>query len=199
MNKQGFLDHIRKGISGLPQNEIEERIAFYGEMIDDRIDDGFSEEDAVADIGRPDEIIARIISEIPLTRLVKEKVGAKNNFKAWEIVLLAAGAPIWASLLIAAFAIVFSLYISAWSIIVSFWAGFGSLVGCTFGGIVAGVIFFATGKAVSGTALLSCGLVCAGLSIFAFYGCKAATDGILVLTKKAVFSLKKRFIKKEEA
>ncbi len=33
MNKQEFLTDLRKALSGLPQDDIEERIAFYGEMI----------------------------------------------------------------------------------------------------------------------------------------------------------------------
>ena len=48
MNKQEFLSQLRKGLAGLPQNDIEERLAFYGEMIDDRIEEGLSEEEAVS-------------------------------------------------------------------------------------------------------------------------------------------------------
>ncbi len=43
MNKQAFLTQLRKGLSGLPQEDIEERLAFYSEMIDDRIEEGLSE------------------------------------------------------------------------------------------------------------------------------------------------------------
>ena len=39
MNKQEFLMRLREGLSGLPQNEIEERLTFYSEMIDDRIEE----------------------------------------------------------------------------------------------------------------------------------------------------------------
>ena len=196
MNKQEFLEIIRNGISGLPKDEIEERVAFYSEMIDDRIEEGFSEEEAVGDMGNPDEVIARIISETPLSKLVKEKVGAKRKFSLWEITLLAIGSPIWVSLLIAAAAVIFSLYISLWSIIISLWASLGALVGFALCGIVAGVIFIATGKGVSAIAL---GLVCAGLSIFAFFCCKAITKGVIFITGRITFAVKKCFIKKEEA
>ena len=47
--------------------------------------------------------------------------------------------------------------------------------------------------------MIGAGIVCAGLSIFMFYGCKAATKGILVLTKKLAVWIKNCFIKKEEA
>ena len=51
MYKQEFLDKLAKGLSGLPKTEREERVAFYSEMIDDRVEDGMSEACAVAQIG----------------------------------------------------------------------------------------------------------------------------------------------------
>lgn len=47
MNKQEFLVKLRKGLSGLPKEDIEERLTFYSEMIDDRMEEGLSEEEAV--------------------------------------------------------------------------------------------------------------------------------------------------------
>ena len=52
MTKQEFLLNLRKGLLGLPPQDIEERLAFYNEMIEDRIEDGLSEEEAVAEMGR---------------------------------------------------------------------------------------------------------------------------------------------------
>ena len=46
MNKQEFLNQLRSGLNGLPHEEIEERVMFYSEMIDDRVEEGLSEEDA---------------------------------------------------------------------------------------------------------------------------------------------------------
>lgn len=36
MSKEQFLGQLRKGLSGLPQDDREERLAFYSEMLDDR-------------------------------------------------------------------------------------------------------------------------------------------------------------------
>ena len=41
------------------------------------------------------------------------------------------------------------------------------------------------------------GFFCVGLSIFAFFGCKAATKGIFILTKKIVLGIKNLLLKKE--
>ena len=197
MSKQEFLVQLRKGLSGLPQEDIEERLTFYSEMIDDRMEEGITEEDAVSRIGSVDTIISQIKADIPLAKLVREKMTPKKHVKTWEIVLLVVGSPIWLSLLLAAFAVMLSLYASLWSVVISLWAVFGSLIGCAFSGVVAGIVIACSGNALSGIAMLAAGIVCAGLSIFMFYGCKAATKGTLILAKKFVACIKNCFHKKE--
>lgn len=198
MNKQEFLVQLRKGLYGLPQNDINERLTFYSEMIEDRIEEGLSEEEAVAAVGCVDEIVAQVVAEIPLAKIAKERIKPKRQLKVWEIVLLALGCPIWLSLVIAAIAIILSLYISLWVVIISLWAVFVSIFSCLFGGIAAGIIFAYNGHTLTGIAMVAASLVCAGLSIFTFYGCKAVTKGILILTKKIALWIKNCFIKKEE-
>ena len=182
----------------MPKDEIEERLAFYGEMIDDRTEDGRTEEEAVAEIGGADEIAAQIIADIPLTRLVKERIKPKRRLKTWEIVLIVLGSPIWLSLAIAAAAVFFSMYIVLCSLIVALWSVFVSLIAGAIAAVPACIVTFAHGNAASGFAVLSGGLILAGLCIFTGYGCKAATANIFVLTKKFALSAKKCFIKKEE-
>lgn len=198
MSKQEFLVQLRKGLSGLPQDDIEERMTFYSEMIDDRMEEGLSEKDAVNGIGSVDTIISQIKADIPLTKPVKEKRRPKKRLKTWEIVLLVLGSPIWLSLLIAVFAVILSLYIVLWSVIISLWAVFGSVIACAASSIAAGIGFALTGS-LTGIAMTGAGIFCAGLSIFLFYGCKTATKGTLLFTKKVAFGFKNCFIKKEEA
>ncbi|MBE7064428.1 MAG: DUF1700 domain-containing protein [Ruminococcaceae bacterium] len=199
MNKIEFLENLRSALSGLPQDEIDERLSFYGEMIDDRIEDGLTEEGAVLQIGSVDDIVSQTVADIPLAKLVKEKVKPNRKLRAWEIVLLAVGFPIWISLLIALIAVVISIYVSLWSVIISLWAAFGSIVGGGAGAIASGVIFICTDNVIAGIAMIGAGFVLAGLSIFFFFGCKAATKGIIILTKKIAVGIKNCFIKKEEA
>lgn len=199
MRKQEFLDALRIKLSGLPKQDVEERLAFYSEMIDDRMEEGRTEEEAVSEIGFVDEIVAQIIADIPFTKIAKQKIKPKRRLKAWEIVLLALGSPIWFSLAVAAFAVILSLYVVLWSVIISLWAIFGSLVGCTFGSIVAGIGFALGGYGLTGIAIIGAGIVCAGLSIFLFFGNRAATKGTFLLTKKIALGIKKCFVKKENA
>ena len=199
MSKQEFLAQLRKGLSGLPQDDIEECLAFYSEMIEDRLEEGLSEMEAVSAVGSVPEIVAQVVADISFTKIAKERIRPKRRLSAGEITLLVLGSPVWLSLGIAAFAVILSLYVVLWSVIISLWAIFVSLAACALGGVIECVIFTVCGNGISGIAVLAAGFVCAGLSIFMFYGCKAATKGILILTKKIAIWLKNCFIKKEEA
>ena len=199
MSKQEFLAELRKGLSGIPQDDIEERLTFYSEMLDDRIEEGLSEEEAVLAIGDVEEIVGQTVADIPLAKIAKERIKPKRQLKAWEIVLLALGAPIWLSLGVAAAAVVLALYVSLWAVIVSLWTVFGALAVFAVGSVPVCIIFIAGGNLFSGVAMLAAGIVCAGLSIFLFYGCKETSRGILMLTKKITILIKSCFIRKEEA
>ena len=176
--------------------EIENWLKYYSEIIDDRIEDGQSEEDAVYSLGDIDAIIDEILQQTPITKLAKAKLKFKT-LRDWEIALIIIGFPLWFPLLIAALAVVLSVYVSFWSVIISLWAAFASVAACGFSGIVAGIAFILTGSAPSGIALIGAGITLSGLSIFLFFGCRAVTDGTIWLTKKIVLSVKNSFIKKE--
>jgi len=199
MCKQEFLSQLRKGLSNLPKNDIEEHLTFYSEMIDDRMEEGLSEEEAVAAIGSIDTLLSQITVETSLVKSEKEKVMVKRKLKTWEIVLLVLGSPIWFSLAVAVASVVFSLYVSLWAVIISLWAASASLAACGIGCIAAGVGYAANGYGSSGIAMIGCGLICAGLSIIMFYGCHWASKGFIMLTNKFAVWIKKCFRKKEVA
>lgn len=199
MNKQEFLAQLGNGLSGLSQDDIEERLTFYSEMIDDRIEEGVSEDEAVREMGSVKAVAAQILADTPLTKLVKEKVKPSRTLRTWEIVLLVLGSPIWFSLLIAAAAVVFSVYVVIWSVVVALWSVEVSFAACSLGGIAAAVMFAVQANGVTGLAMLGVGLFLAGLFIFFFFGCRAATKGMLLLTKKVAQGIKRMLVRKEGA
>ena len=198
MNKQEFLAQLRKGLTGLPKDDIEERLTFYSEMIEDRIEEGLSEEEAISEIGSVGEIAAQTIADTPLAKIAKERIKPKRSLRAWEIVLLALGSPIWLALGLAAAAVVFALYLALWAVVAALWAVWGAIAVCAVGSVPVCVVLAARGGIAGGLAILAAGFVCAGLSIFLFYGCREATRGILALTKKITIGIKNSLIRKEE-
>ncbi len=197
MNKTQFLDELKRRLTGLPQSDLDERLEFYSEMIDDRMEDGLTEEEAVAEIGSVDEIVAQIMADIPLSKLVKEKVKQRRGLKAWEIVLLVLGSPVWLPLGIAAFAVCLSLYVVLWAVLVCFWAVDLALAVSALGGIAAAVFYVTKGNIAGAGMMLGAAILCAGLAILAFLGCLALTKGLLRLTKKMLLGIKSLFIGKE--
>ena len=198
MNKEEFLSELRRKISGLPHEDIEERIAFYSEMIDDRIEDGLPEEEAVAGIGNVDGIVEQIMSEIPLSKLVREKVKSKRSLKAWEIILLVLGSPIWLPILISVLAIFLSVYVIIWAVAVCIYAACFSMAAGAVGGISG--LFISLFKGAPAVALFSLGAaaVCAGLSILLLYVSVWVTKLILKMTKRIILGIKTSFVGKEE-
>lgn len=199
MNKSDFLSELRRGLDCLPEEDIEKSVDFYAEMIDDKMEEGLTEEEAVEETGGVDEISAQIIAEIPLTRLVKARVKPKRALKAWEIVLIAAGSPVWLSLLVAAAVTVVSVYASLWAVIVSLYAVVLSFGAGGLAGIVgaAACPFLSNGSAAA-VMSLGAGLICAGLAVLSYLGCFEITKGMIVLTKKALCTLRSAVIGKEE-
>ena len=198
MTKKEFLDDLRQRLSGLPTSDVEERLAFYSEMIDDRIEEGLGEEEAVEAIGTVEEIADSIIAEIPLARLAKEKIRSKRKMSVWEITLLVLGSPVWLPLLITVFAVAISLYAVIWSLVATVWAVFASFAACAPAGIAAGVIFAVGGNIASGIAVIGVAIALAGLSIFAFFGSLAATKGVVYWTKRMVLAVKNALLKRRE-
>ena len=196
MNKSQFLDELAQKLSGLPQHEIDNSVAYYAEMIDDRTEDGMSEQDAVAALGNLDDIVREVMLDSPLTSLVKAKMKPQKKLEAWEIVLLVLGFPVWFSLLMAFISVIFSVYIAIWSVIVAL---FATLAGLVLGGIAGCIGSFFLLIASPSSALVGFGgsIACIGIGVLAFFPIKSISVWLVRLTGKFLRWVKSLFIKKE--
>ena len=196
MNKEDFLNELRKKLSGLPQDDLEERLSFYSEMIDDRVEDGKSQEEAVADIGTVDSVVEQIMADTPLALLVKERVRPKRELKAWEVLLLILGSPVWVPLIMAFVIIVLSVYVVIWSVVICFYALNLSLL-AGFIGCIVGIFMYIGAKNAAGV-LFSIGaaFICAGLAILMFFACVWITKAVVRLTGKMLLGVKTRIVGK---
>ena len=201
MTKQEFLSQLSARLAGLPAHELAERLDFYAEMIDDRIEEGFDEAEATAAVGDIDEIVSQILSETPLMTLAREKIKPRRRFATWEVVLLCVGSPVWAALLIAAVAVLFSLAVTAVAVIASLyitvWACAVACAGGALGGLASGIAFLVRGQGAVGFAMVGASLVSAGAAILLFLGALALTKSGVRGSKRFCLWLKSRFIGKE--
>lgn len=199
MSKQEFLSALRKKLSGLPGDDIEERLNFYNEMIDDRVEEGLTEEQAVEELGSIDDIVSQIMSEIPLAKLVKEKVKPNRSLRAWEIVLLILGSPLWLSLLAAALLVVIAIYTVIWSVVVMVWAAGLSVAACSIGGFVSAAVLAVQGNVAAGFTMFGVGIAGVGATILMAYCCAGVVKWVFSLSGKIFIGIKSFFIKKEAA
>ncbi len=207
MNKREFLSAVKIGLSYLPAEEAEERVNFLSEMIEDVMEEGLTEEEAILRIGTPEEIIKGILSEIEeedRSDVESERGAMPSNNKDFEsgavaptergigrkrmsggaITLIAVGSVVWVPLLIAAFAVGFSLYAAMWSVIASLWAAFAAFAVSCPAGIAAGACMAFGGGFASGAFTVGAALICGGLAIFSFFGCLKLTALTCTFTKR---------------
>ena len=106
MAKSEFILKLYNKLKNFPEIEVNDRISFYSEIIDDYIDEGLSETEAVSKLGSIDEIAETIAEDIPLSKLAKKKLNNRNKLSTLNIVLLIIGFPLWFSLLAVGFAVI---------------------------------------------------------------------------------------------
>lgn len=194
MTKIKFLNELRDRLEGLPKEDIDNRISFYEEAIDDRIDDGLEEEEAVEDIGTIDEVVNDILRDTPLRKIVKEKVRPKRALRVWEIILLVLGFPLWFPLVLTALILALVGYLLIWVWVLVTYSVELSLVVTAVGELILFFINMAAGNAPF--VHLGMSVMCAGGSMLLIFGCVGATKATIKLSAKIVTAIKRAFIKK---
>ena len=152
----------------MDREEMEKSLSYYEEMLDDRVEDGMTEEEAVAALGSLDDIVASIVNQLPLSAVVKRRVkssrdGAKN--KTLWMVLAICGFPIWLPLVITFAVLVLVVYVVAWVLIVSLYAVVVALGAAGILGLLVGLIRCVTQGLPVGLFSIGLAVICAGLTM----------------------------------
>jgi uncharacterized membrane protein len=194
MTKTKFLKDLEAKLETLPHVEVKKSIAFYDEMIDDRIEEGMSEKKAVDSLGSVDEIADKILYDTPLPTLIKSRFQWQKS--PANITLLIVGAPLWIPLLIAFIAIIFSIYVVIWSLIIVLYAVvFSFAVGGLYGLIVC---LFHLNNPAGSAFLLGADLILIALAIFAAPLAVWCSKWLIKVTAQVPRKTKSMFVKKEE-
>ena len=196
MTKEEFLTALKEKLKGLPQKDIEERVSFYEEAINDRIDEGKSEEEAVADIGSVDLIVEEIARDTPLMTLVKERITPKRKIEPWEIVLLILGFPLWFPLALTALILALVFYLLIWVGVIVVYSVELALVVSAFASLIAFFANLFTGS--FNPVIFGAIFMCAGGATLLAFGCIGVTKGTLQLSKSLITKIKTVFIRKGE-
>ncbi len=195
MKKEEFLIQLRSRLSGLPEQAVEDRVQYYGELVDHRMETGLTETDAVASIGSLDETVGQIMNEIPLTKLVKRKMEPRQKTELWKVILAVVTLPIWLPLLVSVLSVIVSLGITFWAMVIAFFfAGIGIAAVAVFGFFVA-IGYAITGKPIGGVFFVGVSLILIGVSIVFFVLSLGLARGLAKLTGKLLLFIKSLFVK----
>ena len=199
MSRDAFIGELRHRMAGLPQETVERTVEYYGELIADSMEDGLTEEEAVARLGSLEEIVASVVKDTPLAQIVQTRVqeGKKKGISGWVILLLVLGAPVWLPVLIAVLAVLFALFIALWAVVIALWAVVAAVILTGLAAMVAGVVELCRLHLPQGLVLLGGGLVCLGLCALLFLLMKLLTVGTVKLCKWLWVGIKSLFVGKK--
>ncbi len=200
MTKLEFLTALAGRLAMLAGDERQKTLDFYGEMIDDRMEEGMSEEEAVASLEPVEEIAQEILCDQPLPNLLQARADAASKAprrrSALQITLIILGFPLWFPLLLAGGIVVLALYLVVWSLIVALYAVVGALGIFALMGVAFGVWQMFLNPA-SGLFLVGAGVISAGLCIFAVFGVQELSIQLIRLTTRLGRWVKSLLIRKE--
>lgn len=169
MNKSAYVDRLETLLECLPKDKRAEAVSFYEEAIDDRIEDGMSEEDAVAAMGSAEIVAETILAELPAVPRVVAKTKRKSPVLLWVLAIL--GSPVWIPLAAAFLVVAVAVYLCIWIVAACIWLLAALLVLAlplgmflAWCGIVAGLPAFAVAQAGVGMAVCGVGLLVFGLA-----------------------------------
>lgn len=138
MTRDEFLGRLGELLACLPAEQVEETKAFYAEAIADRMEDGMSEEEAVAAMGTPGEVAEATLDDLPAVPRAIARTRRRSTTLLWVLTIV--GSPVWVPLLAAFAAVALTVYICIWLLALCVWIVAAALGGVGFG--LVGVALF---------------------------------------------------------
>lgn len=174
MTRDEFLGRLGELLACLPAEQVEETKAFYAEAIADRMEDGMSEEEAVAAMGTPGEVAEATLDDLPAVPRAIARTRRRSTALLWVLAIV--GSPVWVPLLAAFAAVALSVYVCIWVLAFCVW-----VIAVALGavGAAAGVT---VGHVPYVLAMLGCGLAFIGAALLVGAGAWAASKQIARLS-----------------
>lgn len=178
MSKDEFLKQLNQALHSLDATERARTVQYYREILEDRVEDGLSEADAVAEMEPIADIAAGILADASARGVLRA------HRSGWSIALLVLGSPLWLALLLTLGAVVLAMYLVAWAVILSLFSVVAALGVGILAGIVALFVYWAT-LPMTAMFLLGAGLICAALGIALFFPVLTLTKWLIRATAGA--------------
>lgn len=164
MDRSSLFATLSQRLQGLPEAEIKKVTDYYNEMIEDRMEDGYSEEDAIAALGPVDELVEHTLYDQSIPHLLRANVRPRGEgLSTGRILLLVLSSPIWLPIL----ALAVALFIAAAAVLIAVVAAIsGALLAMGVGAIastISSVVYLVHGSVVPAIFAFGAALVMAGM------------------------------------
>ena len=180
MTRDEFLNRLGELLACLPADQVEETKQFYAEAIADRMEDGMSEEEAVAAMGAPGEVAEATLDDLPAVPRAIARTRRRSTVLLWVLTIV--GSPVWVPLLIAFVIVALSIYFCIWVLAFCVWviaATLGAVGAAAFALVAAGIAICHVPYVL---AMLGCGLAFIGAALLVGAGAWAASKQIARLS-----------------
>lgn len=177
MTRDEFLGRLGELLSCLPAEQVEETKAFYAEAIADRMEDGMSEEEAVAAMGTPGEVAEATLDDLPAVPRAIARTRRRSTALLWVLAIV--GSPVWVPLLAA---VAVTVYICIWVLALCVWIVAAALGGAGIVELLLAVSGVTIGHFPYALASAGVGLGLVGVALFVGAGAWAASKQIARLS-----------------
>ena len=180
MTRDEFLGRLGELLACLPAEQVEETKAFYAEAIADRMEDGMSEEEAVAAMGTPGEVAEATLDDLPAVPRAIVRTRRRSTTLLWVLTIV--GSPVWVPLLAAFAAVAVTVYICIWLLALCVWIVAAALGGVGVVELLLAVSGVTIGHFPYALASAGVGLGLVGVALFVGAGAWAASKQIARLS-----------------
>lgn len=111
MTKLEYLKKLKRALRQVKTGERNKSLAYFSECIDDRMEDGVPEQDAVAELESVEAAAERIIAEAEASGQLKPRRSV------WEVALIVLGFPLWFPILLLIVILALTFYALAWVVL----------------------------------------------------------------------------------
>lgn len=161
MTKNDYLKQLRRALRRLRREERLKSLQYFSELIDDKMEEGLSEEQAIAQLESVEAAALRILEE------ARSQGQLRRRLTPWETALLILGFPVWFPLLLTAALVLATIYLLVWILIAALFLCSVSLGLAGVAGVL--TLFFSIWtNPFAAFAALGAGLAAAGLGIASF-------------------------------
>lgn len=184
MTKQEFLDELKYQLSGLASFDSRHLLKHYEQRIDENIESGMSEEEAVSSLGTVMQVANRAILKCSLKNIKEHRKNHRKHRSVGQWFIFILTSPLWISVQLAIALLVAAVFLLVWLLVAfAFCLTAAMALGSLIGTFISILTFVNASRTVAVGFEGAC-IIAFGLSVLLFVGSLALAKSAKQLYKK---------------